>query len=260
MNMANNFPPCGMSLPTFGCLTAPLPSAIPYPSCSYPPMFNYGAMSTGFMVAEPTFMPSFDSNLYLGSFGMCPQPMFMPVPDFTSQLFALPLFTQPVSTLSSLVTVIKKKVKRPSADYSRMKYDTTVKYSSLKEAGYNKNLAERLAKSVLSHVESGSTGNCARYVSNAMERVGVVGDRGDAWLLRDSLRKNPHFKEVDINSVDVTKLPAGCILVYQKGAAGYSSEAGHVEITLGNGKAASDFVNNRIRKSSNMNVFVPVKA
>ena len=260
MNMADKFPTCGMTLPTFGCLTAPLSSAIPHSSYSYTPMFSYGNLSTGFMLAEPPANPSFDSNLYFGSFGMCPQPMFMPSPAFTTQLLTLPIFEQSQSKLSSLITSIRRKKKAPVADYSNMKYSTAVKYSSLKEAGYNKDLAEKLTKSVLSHVESHSTGNCSKYVSDAMARVGVVGTRGDAWLLRDSLRRNPHFKEVDLNSVDVTKLPAGCILVYQRGAAGYSSDAGHVEITLGNGKAASDFVNDNIRKSSNMNVFVPVKA
>lgn len=207
--------------------------------------------------AAPTIGNSFDSNLYLGSFGlgvsslmdrsllsivMAASNPVEPFFNFTFPTFSLPKF-------------LSKK-----SSGTRYSLDTSVKFKSLKDAGYNQTLAKKLAQDAVSHAESHSTGYCAKYVSNAMARLGIAGKRGDAWELRDSLRNNPHFKEIDINSVDVTKLPAGCVLVYQRGAAGYSNAYGHVEITLGNGKAASDFVNNNIKKSSNMSVFVPVSA
>ena len=167
-----------------------------------------------------------------------------------------PVFSMPKLTIPKL----SKNFISATRNTSELNFDTSIKYKSLKEAGYNANLAQRLAKDVASHVEAGSTGYCAKYVSNSLERLGIAGARGDAYELRDSLRNNPHFKEVDVNSVDIKNLPAGCILVYQQGAAGYSNAYGHVEITLGNGKAASDYINDNIKASLNMNIFVPVTA
>ena len=154
----------------------------------------------------------------------------------------------------------RKSLPAKSNIYRDYEFNTAVKYTSLKDAGYNSELAQKLAKEVASHVESGSTGFCSRYVSDAMARLGIAGARGDAWELKSSLRNNPHFKEIDPSSVDVAKLPAGCVLVYPRGDAGYSNDFGHVEITLGDGTAASDFINRNVKQSQNMSIFVPVSA
>ena len=74
------------------------------------------------------------------------------------------------------------------------------------------------------------------------------------------LENNPNFKEIKVSSVDELKqLPAGCILVYERGAAGYSSKYGHIEVTLGDGTAGSDGQTRNLRYTQNMSVFVPVK-
>lgn len=244
--------------PAFGALTA-MP-AKSFHTYSYEPLFSFSPSYGG--INSPAL---FDSNIYFNNFTLSSMPVMQPMMDFLSFLpdfssFVMPTFVMPTFTLPKLTLPKITTKKKSSLDLSNYKFDTSVKFKSLKEAGYNKKLAKKLAKDVAAHAESSSTGYCAKYVSNAMERLGIVGKRGDAWELRDSLRNNPHFKEVDVNSVDVKNLPAGCVLVYQRGDAGYSSQYGHVEITLGNGKAASDFINNNIKKSSNMSVFVPVSA
>lgn len=123
---------------------------------------------------------------------------------------------------------------------------------------YNPNKGLSLAKSVLSNVHNRSTGYCARYVKTAVSQSGLGAyESGHAYQLVDSFENNKNFKEISINPKDLTKLPAGCIIVYDKGAAGYSKNYGHIEVTLGNGKAASDFITNNIRQSNNINVFVP---
>lgn len=191
----------------------------------------------------------FDSDLYFTNFA-APQSYYAPV---FADLWQMPVFKMP-EWLN-----FNKKSTNPYAN-NNYSFNTSTKYRSLLDAGYDSRLGARLARDVASHAQSHSTGYCARYVSNALARLGLSSSRGDAWQLKYSLRKNPNFKEVDVASVDVKKLPAGCILVYDKGAANYSSKYGHVEVTLGNGKAASDFVNSNIKKSSNMSVFVPVSA
>ena len=56
--------------------------------------------------------------------------------------------------------------------------------------------------------------------------------------------------------MDLSSLPAGCVLVYDRGVAGYSSKYGHTEITLGDGTAGSGGITHNIRQGAR--VFVPV--
>lgn len=147
--------------------------------------------------------------------------------------------------------------KKKKSKNSPSRFNTNPGFKSVEAAGYNPTLGARLAADALAHANKRSTHSCARYVSDSLERFGILTKRGDAYLLKDILRENPNFREVDINSVDLRKLPAGCIIVYPQGDCGYSKAYGHVEITLGDGRAVSDFVNKRIKKSKNATVFVP---
>ena len=73
------------------------------------------------------------------------------------------------------------------------------------------------------------------------------------------LRKNKKFKEISPSEVNVEDLPAGCILVYNKGVQGYSPKYGHTEITTGDGRAVSDGITNNLYKTPS-SIFVPVTA
>ncbi len=128
---------------------------------------------------------------------------------------------------------------------------------SLSGVTYNKDIAADLADAVKKSARGSSTGYCARSVSNALAKVGVSAERGDAYEMASNLAKNKNFKEVSISKNELANLPEGCILVYPKGSAGYSSSYGHIEVTLGDGSAASDYVNNNVKYSSDMRVFVP---
>ena len=136
----------------------------------------------------------------------------------------------------------------------------TTPTASLKDVNYNAEAAKKLAQNAKSHAGASSQKRCAKFVSDAIEASGIQVTRGHAYQMENNLRNNPNFKEVKVSQSELTSLPAGCILVYPKGAAGYSSKYGHIEITLGNGKAASDFINNNPKYASNMKVFVPVTA
>lgn len=103
----------------------------------------------------------------------------------------------------------------------------------------------------------GFTKQCATYVKRAIDNAGLGKyEYGDAYECANILQRNPNFKEISTAGLDLSTLPAGCVLVYDKGVSGYSSKYGHVEITLGNGQAASDGVTNNIRQGAR--VFAPV--
>ena len=73
------------------------------------------------------------------------------------------------------------------------------------------------------------------------------------------LRKNKHFKEIPSTGIDLNKLPAGCVLVYDKGTSGVSKDFGHVEITTGDGRGISDGITEKLTIKPS-NIFIPISA
>ena len=138
---------------------------------------------------------------------------------------------------------------------------TETDLAEVKAVGYNPEKGRRLTQQGLNSAHAKSTGYCASYVKKAMQKAGLGGDEsGHAYQCVRILHNNPNFKEININKEDLKRLPAGCIVVYERGAAGYSKEYGHIEIALGDGQHnVSDFVNGNIRTpNSGVHVFVPV--
>lgn len=136
----------------------------------------------------------------------------------------------------------------------------TTPTAKLKDINYDGKQGAKVASYVLSHAGSESKHECAKYVNNAYQYTGLPIGRGDAWTKEADLRNNKRFKEITVTKEELATLPAGCALVYPRGVAGYSSRDGHIEITLGDGRAASDFVNNNPKYDPQMKVFVPVAA
>jgi len=157
-----------------------------------------------------------------------------------------------------------------SNSFVNFNYSSTPTYNSVsnntktnlpqfnKDLKYNEEKANNLANDVKNNAESQSTGYCAKYVSDAISRTGLGIISGHAYQCADSLRSDSNFKEIKVAGEDLKALPAGFVIVYDRGAAGYSADYGHVEVTLGDGRAASDFVNNDIKASDKVSVFVPV--
>ena len=126
----------------------------------------------------------------------------------------------------------------------------------LKSVGYNSKKGKKLAETALTD-SIGFTGKCAKYVRYALEKTRLSnGMRADGADYGNVLSLNKNFKEISANGLDLKSLPAGCVLVYGRGQAGYSSKYGHVEITTGTGQAVSDGITNNIRPGAR--VFVPV--
>ena len=128
---------------------------------------------------------------------------------------------------------------------------------NIKLDDYNAAKGKRLANIALNR-SVGWTGYCARYVKNSIQAANLGSyEYGHAYQMSSILRHNKNFKEISAESVDVSQLPAGCVLVYDKGTQGYSKNYGHTEITTGDGRAVSDGITkNLYRKPSS--IFIPV--
>ena len=171
---------------------------------------------------------------------------------FTINNFGLRPQSQP--TINS--SVVSKSEKTNTDTFTR---SSNINYAKdeLKLDDYNAFKGERLARIALNN-SVGWTGYCATYVKKDIQAAGLGSYKlGDAYKMPKILRNNPNFKEISTNGVDVSKLPAGCVLVYGKGVEGYSDNYGHTEITLGDGRAASDGITKNLHKKPS-NIFIPV--
>ena len=141
------------------------------------------------------------------------------------------------------------------------KNNNAVSFNSLQAKGlkYSSAKGQKLAKDMANH-SVGFTGHCSRYVREGLQRTGLYnGHTASAYQMGGTLAKNKNFQEISPNSVNLKDLPAGCILVYDKGAAGYNSTHGHIEVTLGDGTACSDGRTRNVRRTNNMRIFVPTE-
>ncbi len=128
-----------------------------------------------------------------------------------------------------------------------------------KTLGYCADAGLKLAKTALSRVV-GFIGYCAKYVKTAISKAGLGKyESGHAKDMVSIMRRNKKFKEISTNGVNLKSLPAGCVLVYGAGVAGYSSKYGHTEITTGDGRAVSDGVTRNLHKTPTA-IFMPVSA
>ena len=137
--------------------------------------------------------------------------------------------------------------------------NNTQNMSFWKKLGYCASAGLNLAKQAVNSVV-GFIGKCARYVKNAISRAGMGKyEYGNACDMVSIMRRNKKFKEISPNGVNLKTLPAGCVLVYGKGVAGYSSKYGHTEITTGKGTAVSDGVTKNLHRKPTA-IFIPVSA
>lgn len=175
-------------------------------------------------------------------------------------------FNSQVNYLNNLFTVTRPNlnvntVKKSNKVKTNVSYNTKTNLPQFKDINYDKQKGTQLAEKVTRNVESRSTGWCARYVKQAIQNAGLGQyENGHAIECVDILKRNPNFKQVNVSGSQLSQLPAGCIIIYEPGAADYNPKVGHIEVTLGDGRAASDFINNRIKPSENTHVFVPVKS
>mgnify|MGYP000124486137 CR=1 FL=1 len=166
-----------------------------------------------------------------------------------------------VSYNSSLMTIAKLLNSNIDLNLSPNAYESSNKVNNkpsldLKNVGYNPSKGQKLAN-IAKQNATGFKGLCATYVKKDIEKAGLGKyEYGHAFQCADILRRNPNFKEISTKGLDLSSLPAGCVLVYGKKVAKYNPKYGHIEITDGNGNAYSDGKTGRIRPGAK--VFVPV--
>ena len=126
----------------------------------------------------------------------------------------------------------------------------TVDPSSIQGTGWGAALAKDAAANA-----NGPGGYCYKWVGQALRRHGVNVSGASAYMGADQLAKNPKFREVRMNPQDLGKLPAGAVVVWNKGP---GHPHGHISIALGNGKEASDKIRNQITNyGTSVRVFLP---
>jgi hypothetical protein len=112
----------------------------------------------------------------------------------------------------------------------------------------------KLAKDAAANA-NGPGGYCYKWVGNALRRHGVNTSGASAYMAGDQLAKSSKFREVKVKPQDLKKLPAGAVVVWNKGA---GHPHGHISIALGNGKEASDKLRDQITNyGTSVRVFLP---
>ena len=158
-------------------------------------------------------------------------------------------------------SLVINRVNKNSSVETLNKEETTENISRTKINGieYNAQKGQALADRILAGLpEYRNYPLCARYVKEAIRDVGLGPYiNGNGEYCKYILRANPNFQETKVKGEDLQKLPAGCVIVYDKYDSGYGKD-GHVEITLGDGRACSDVITDKIEPSDKAYVFIPV--
>ena len=173
------------------------------------------------------------------------------------------LFSQeeyPTKPEPPLRYVEEKKVNLP--EYLKdFDIDAGKKLADTVEANTNRVINEKTNQFIKGETKSpnDSTSNCCRFVKRALEDIALMPYQWvHACEMDARFREDENFREIDLDKVDdPTKLPAGCILIYDKND-GYSPLHGHIAVTLGDGRTASDLIENNPKKKPSA-AFYPLK-
>lgn len=116
-------------------------------------------------------------------------------------------------------------------------------------SGYDSSTGTRLAGIAKQHADGG-IGNCLQYVREDLESLGLSkggsGSLGSAACeSADKLIKNRNFSQISVAKDDLSKLPAGCMVIFNNGNnSGLSGTYGHILVTDGKGNGISDHTEN----------------
>jgi len=111
-----------------------------------------------------------------------------------------------------------------------------------------------------------SLGKCYTGVANALSRAGIEVSGLSAYLAADQLARHDSFREVKVSRSQLSKLPAGAVVVWDRSpnaalrrqGGGYAH--GHISIANGKGQEMSDFIgpqSTNYYASKHFRVFLP---
>lgn len=104
-----------------------------------------------------------------------------------------------------------------------------------------------------------TSGWCYRGVKETLNQAGVNLEGGSAYQAADQLARNSKFKEVRVPKSELSKLPAGAVVVwspYTDNRGNYHKH-GHISVALGDGREASDNVRSQLKLNGDCRVFIP---
>lgn len=98
-------------------------------------------------------------------------------------------------------------------------------------------------------------GYCYRGVKHHLRQIGVNLTGGSAYQAADQLARSGRFREVQVDRSQLRSLPAGAVVVWNRGN---GRRHGHISISMGDGREASDRIRNQITNYPNsFRVFIP---
>jgi predicted chitinase len=160
--------------------------------------------------------------------------------------------------------VLKNNDGLPSTgQFEEAKAPASLDGSSLKTGSFASRIADAAEREA---ANTNTVGYCAKSVNKVLNSLGV-GGYGNAYQKAEQLAKNPRFKEISVSPDQLKQLPRGAVLVWGRSA---EKPYGHVTVALGNGREASDHIQNLITRGaygsdwgngttggSNVRVFIP---
>ncbi len=117
---------------------------------------------------------------------------------------------------------------------------------------------DRLAQSTLNEAATNDNlkrTRCYHFVKRGLAQEGVIVGGKHAYLAANQLAKNDQFKEVKVKPSELSELPAGAVVVWNKGG---KHKSGHISVSLGDGREISDRIRNQTEGyGTSVRVFLP---
>ena len=248
-----------MNIQPFGSFTAPaiLPDSAAL--MSSPPAVPISAGTSVGPLGSMDFTKMSVSNILPNLLSNMPVPQLsMPaftMPDFSNFSF-IPMnfnFSTPQYNFGTSYTDNFTRTTGSYLNYSNFGNGT------IKIDGYNASKGTKLARIAdqrLNHA-SKNIKQCAQSVREDLQAAGLFnGMKGHGYQYINILRQNSNFKEIPVQNENWKHLPAGCIVVYDKGVGGHSKTYGDVGIITEDGQQTSFYKTSNIAKPTA--IFVPV--
>lgn len=101
----------------------------------------------------------------------------------------------------------------------------------------------------------GNGGQCYNRVANSLDKMGIRLSGGSAYMAADQLAQHPKVQEIKVSREQLTSLPAGAIVVWDKCG---NRRHGHISVSLGEGREASDVYRKQLTEyGPRFRVFIP---
>lgn len=191
-------------------------------------------------------------------FGVVPFNSLSSIPAFTNYNSVTPNYNtgMPFDNFLMQALALRSFDKHDHIDSDAPYQDIITDYYDEDKGEMIADIAENMAK------DMNSDGWCATGVKKALVKAGIMEKyiKGDAYTVAGMLEGNDNFEEIyDVDKDDLADLPAGTVVVWGRSK---DKKNGHVSISLGDGREASDKVRNQItdknNKFSSCRVFIPV--